>query len=170
MSAEDIKKFVNELSITRIAFAQSLIDRERKDNYVPLTTVVKSWVFIAPEMQRDEWLSGARALLHYLQVSDSRSSDEAIVLLQKAEQQYDFRYELFRRIHPRRGKKPAEAYQMARENLLLEMLPENHDSDQIPRCDNGDIPINSDLNYSWKLAYTKGLAWLKILAKASVIR
>lgn len=117
---EVIRNLIEELSLTRMALAQTICNLQRESRCLGLNVIARNWLIHARQMPRSEWLVGTKSLIHYCRVSRTISAKEAVEMLEPMEQRYQEYSEKFRGIYWRRGRKTEETYQQAISNLRME--------------------------------------------------
>lgn len=160
-----IEKLVTELSLTRIAMGQLICNQARRYESAGLQKVVAEWFIRAPQMQRQQWIAGTDALVHYLRLSQAQSAKEAIGMLRPADGLYDKNAKLYRGIHWLRGNKSDDVYRQGIENLRSEIIPVDvayqSSKTQFARCDNRSICWYRHSVEACKSMLAGGKAWLR---------
>lgn len=115
---ETVMTLGEDLSMTRLAFAQVICNFERKDKYVSWIVIANNWLYCAAQMQEQEWVAGREALLHYLRLQSSKSAQAAIVLLTSPQSEYVQNEKKYRGLYRHKGSKSTELYNRAVAKLM----------------------------------------------------
>lgn len=133
---------MQELSMTKMALGQYICNTIRDGDNLSLERVASRWRAECPSMSRSEWAIATSSLIHYLSVSDSKSAQAALELLQPTDVIYDEYAHLFRGIYHRRGKhKNIDTFNRSLALVKSQFLPREDKplTPQYTRCDKGAV-------------------------------
>jgi hypothetical protein len=159
---EAVKILCEQLSMTRLAFAQVVCNFERKYEFASWPEIANSWLFYAAQMPEQEWLAGKDALLHHLRLQSSRSAADAIALLTASDSVYANYERQLKSIYRRKGTKSKELYRLGAERLMegFVEVPDDSQNINIHGGTRGAYDILVKSIKAWKARIVEAIKWL----------